>query len=43
MSKKAYRTLVRRGRYRATITVVTRDDAGTLRRKSVKLTLKPKK
>ena len=43
LTKGQYRKLVKRGRLRATVTVTSRDDAGTLRRKSVRLTLKPKK
>ena len=43
LTKSQYRTLRKRGRLKATVTVTTRDDAGVLRRKSVRLTLKPKK
>jgi hypothetical protein len=43
MTRGQYRELKRRGRYRATVTVSSRDDAGTLRTKSVRLTLKPKR
>ena len=43
MSKKDLRTLVRKGKLVLTVAVATRDDAKTLRRKSVKLTAKPTK
>ena len=43
MSKKDLRTLVRKGKLVLTVAVATRDDARTLRRKSVKLTAKPTK
>jgi hypothetical protein len=43
MTRKQYRELVKRGRYRATVTVTSRDDAGTLRSKAVRLTIRPAK
>ena len=39
----AGRALLKRGRYRATVTVTSRDDAGMLRTRSARLTLKPKR
>jgi hypothetical protein len=41
MTRRDYRTLVKRGRLRVRVTVTTRDDADTLRTKAVRLTLRP--
>lgn len=43
MAKRDFRALLRKGKLRMTIVVTTRDDAKTLRRKSVELTAKPTK
>ena len=41
MAKRDFQALLRKGKLTLTIVVTTRDDAKTLRRKSVKLTAKP--
>ena len=43
MAKRDFRALLRKGKLKITIIVTTRDDAKTLRRKSVKLTARPTK
>ncbi len=43
MTKRDFRSLRRNGRLRVTVVVTTRDDAGTLRRKAVRLIAKPTK
>jgi len=43
MAKRDFRALLRKGKLRLNVVALSRDDAGTLRRKAVKLTVKPTK